>query len=89
MTSRQLFDFVEARLDDHHVEKLVPERSSSSMPPPARAALRRGAVAKLRQVNGDWPCIDEIRIREDLAPADCVALVLTQDRNISSDAIHC
>ena len=43
---------------------------------------------KLRQVNGDWPRIDEIRVRKDLAPAECGALVLTQDRNISSDAIY-
>jgi hypothetical protein len=39
-------------------------------------------------MNGTGARIDEIRIRKDLAPADYGALVLTQDPNISSDAIY-
>jgi hypothetical protein len=49
--------------------------------PHERSGFSEGAalVEELMQANGDWSRIDEIRIREDLAVADCVALVLTRD----------
>ena len=49
--------------------------------PHERPGFSGGAdlAEELMQAKGDWSRIDEIRIREDLAVADCVALVLTRD----------